>query len=258
MSGEHDAATVRRVEQVMGFPVSLAIRGRHREDAAGRDAWDAVLASLRAAEAVFSHYRPQSWASRLGRGEVTVADCPPEVAEVLAIAEEARRDSRGAFDVHRPGADGVRRLDTAGVVKGWALERAAVWLTGLPDTDSCLSGGGDVLCHNASPGSPPWHIGIEDPADPRRIIATVAIANGAIATSGTAHRGAHLVDARTGVAPTAVAQVSVIAPSLTRADVDATAAYALGPDAARWLGGRPGTSGLVVWADGTTEVVADP
>jgi NAD(P)H-flavin reductase len=39
-------------------------------------------------------------------------------------------------------------------------------------------------------------------------------------------------------------------------DADATAAYALGREVARWLAGRPGRTGLVVWADGTAETVA--
>jgi FAD:protein FMN transferase len=49
--------------------------------------------------------------------------------------------------------------------------------------------------------------------------------------------------------------VTVVAASLTDADVDATAAYARGTDAARWLDTRAGRTGLVVWADGTTSVV---
>ena len=83
----------------------------------------------------------------------------------------------------------------------------------------------------------------------------VPVLTGAVATSGTAHRGQHLLDARTGLPPEAVASVTVIARSLTDADIDATAAYAQGPDAARWLESRPGRSGLVVWADGTTTTV---
>ena len=35
-----------------------------------------------------------SCVSRLGRGELTLADCPPEVAEVLALGEEAERELR--------------------------------------------------------------------------------------------------------------------------------------------------------------------
>ena len=49
--------------------------------------------------------------------------------------------------------------------------------------------------------------------------------------------------------------VTVVAASLTDADVDATAAYAQGTDAMRWLGVRPGRTRLVVRADGTASVV---
>ena len=64
---------------------------------------------------MFSTYRADSAISRLGRGEITLADCPPEVAEVLALGEAAERDSGGAFAVRRGGV-----LDPSGVVKGWA------------------------------------------------------------------------------------------------------------------------------------------
>ena len=105
------------------------------------------------------------------------------------------------------------------------------------------------------PARPAWRIGIEDPRDPGKIIATVPVRRGAVATSGTVHRGSHLLDARNGRPPAGVASVTVIADSLTAADIDATAAYAQGHRAAAWLRGRPGRSGLVVWADGTRTVI---
>jgi thiamine biosynthesis lipoprotein len=140
------------------------------------------------------------------------------------------------------------------VVKGWAAERASRHLAALPDTDFCLSAGGDLVGRTAA-DSEPWRIGIEDPADPSRVIAVVPLRTGAVATSGTAHRGAHLVDARTGRAPDGVASVTVIGPSLTWADIDATAAYALGTGAADWLRARPVFSALVVRPDGVVEQV---
>ena len=97
-----------------------------------------------------------------------------------------------------PGADGVRRLDPSGVVKGWAVDRAVAPLLALDDTDVCLSAGGDMVCHVADPDGEPWVIGIEHPLDPTRLVARVPVHRGAVATSGSAHRGAHVVDARTG------------------------------------------------------------
>jgi thiamine biosynthesis lipoprotein len=247
--------TRRFVEHVMGMPISLALRGRHADDAAGQAAWEAAMASLRAADLVFSTYRADSVISRLDRGEIAFEACPPEVHEVLALGEQARTESGGAFDVLRVSADGQLVLDPSGVVKGWAAERAAEHLRALADTDFCLSAGGDLVCRALDPDEAPWRIGVEDPLDPSRLVAVVPVHTGAVATSGTAHRGAHLVDARTGQPPTGIASVTVVASSLTWADIDATAAYALGPDAAAWLETRPGRTGLVVWADGRTTTV---
>ena len=254
---EHTAAgrPFRYVEHVMGMPISLALRGRHTDDPQAIEAWAGVMADLREVDTVFSTYREDSFVSRLGRGEVTVADCPPEVAEVLALGEQARLESGGAFDVRRPGTDGRVVLDPSGVVKGWAVERAAARLHALDDTDFCLSAGGDMVCHTADPDGAPWRIGIEDPSEPSRLLAAVPVRRGGLATSGTAHRGQHLVVGRDGSVPSRVAQVTVVAGSLTWADIDATAAYALGGEAADWLRARPGRTGLVVWADGAVETV---
>ena len=253
-----DAETSRYVAHVMGMPISLALRGRHAADAAGRDAWAEVVATLRDVDRVFSTWREDSFVSRLDRGEVLLADGPPEVAQVLALGERAAQESYGAFSIRRPGPDGRERLDPSGVVKGWAVERATLALRGLAETDFALSAGGDMVVRTHDPATPAWRVGVEDPHDPGRVLAVLPVRTGAVATSGTAHRGAHLVDARTGLAPRGVASVSVVASSLTWADIDATAAYALGPDAADWLRTRPGRTALVVWADGTTTSLAVP
>ncbi|MET3803253.1 thiamine biosynthesis lipoprotein [Nakamurella sp. UYEF19] len=242
----------RYVEHVMGMPISLALRGRHTRDDVARSAWAQVMSELQTVDGIFSTYRPDSFVSRLRRDEITVQDCPPEVAEVLALGEAARIESRGAFDVHLPGPGGSTVLDPSGVVKGWAVERAAAVLRQLTDTDFCLSAGGDMTCRTADDTRPAWRIGIEDPADPARVLAVVPIRNGAVATSGTAHRGSHLIDPRTGGAPAGVASVTVITDSLTWADIDATAAYVHGANAARWLETRPGRTGFIVWSDGST------
>ncbi len=238
----------------MGMPISLVLRGRHADDDLAEAAWQDALAVLDEVDRTFSTYRHDSVISRLDRGEIHRDDCPAEVLEVLDLGELARQESGGAFDVRRPGPDGRVALDPSGVVKGWAVARAAASLEGLPDTDHCLSAGGDMVCHTTRPDAPAWSIGIEDPHDPQRVVAVVPVRNGAVATSGLAHRGAHIVDGRTGRTPTAVASVTVVGPDLVWADIDATAAFAMGADALTWLRSRPGRSGLVVWADGSSEV----
>ena len=81
------------------------------------------------------------------------------------------------------------------------------------------------------------------------------VRTGAVAPSGTARRGAHLVDARSGRPPSGLASVTVVGRSLTAVDIDATAAFALGADAARWLAGRGHHAALLVRGDGSTLTV---
>jgi thiamine biosynthesis lipoprotein len=100
-------------------------------------------------------------------------------------------------------------------------------------------------------------VGIEDPLDPTRVLAVVPVRRGAVATSGHAHRGHHVVDPRTGRPPEGVASVTVLAADLVTADVDATAAYAMGRAGLPWLKERART-GVVVWSDGTAEVYGSP
>jgi thiamine biosynthesis lipoprotein len=250
--GTTRGGVVRRVAHVMGMPVSLALRGRHAGDFEGESAWAEAMATLRDVDRVFSTYRAGSVISRLDRGELDLVDCPPEVAEVLALGERARVESGGAFDVRRGG-----RLDPSGVVKGWAVERAARPLRHLPGTDFCLSAGGDMVCHVVDPDGPAWRIGIEDPHDPTRVVAVVPVSDAAVATSGLAHRGGHVVDARTGAVPRALASVTVVHASLVTADIDATAAFALGEDGPGWLARRPGRTGIVVHAGGRVELVGE-
>jgi len=241
--------TTRYSDEAMGMPISLALRGAHTDDDAARGAWAEAMAALHDVDRVFSTHRSDSFVSRLSRGELALDDCPPEVAEVLSLGELARLQSHGAFDVRRGG-----RLDPSGVVKGWAVERAARPLRALPDTDFCFGAGGDLVCHVAGPDSPDWRVGIEDPHDPTRVVAVVPVRHGAVATSGPAQRNRRVVDARTGAVPGAVSSVTVVHDELTWADIDATAAFALGHDAARWLRTRTRRRGLVVWANGRSEV----
>ena len=226
--GAPGAAPSRRsyTEMIMGLPISIHLRGivdRATEARAVQRVWD----DLRTADHVFSTYRDDSDISRIARGEIGVDAADPAVREVLDLAEEARRRTAGAFDVCYAG-----RLDPSGIVKGWAAARAARHLD-LPGVDWYLNAGGDIALHSDR-GRPPWRVGIEDPADTNSVMAVVDVADCAIATSGGAHRGAHIVDPRTGAAAAGIVQATVVGPDLVWADVFATAFVAAGSAAPGW------------------------
>jgi thiamine biosynthesis lipoprotein len=239
------AAGLRHVEHAMGTVFSFDIRDTPTREI-GRALTEAV-AWLHEVDAVFSTYREDSSISRLSRGETTVDQCPAMVAEVLDLCEEATVDTSGYFTV-TPGG----RLDPSGLVKGWSVERASRILHAAGARNSCVNGGGDVQVRGeASPGVP-WRIGVAHPLDRNELLTVVTGRDFAVATSGTAERGAHIVNPRTGLAAEAFSSLTVTGRHLTQTDVYATAAFAMGSAARLWIGSRHGYEALAVTPDGRT------
>jgi thiamine biosynthesis lipoprotein len=238
------------VEQIMGMPISIHVRGPRAHDPASAHAVEGAFDSLRAVDAMFSPYREDSEISRLQRGELTLARCSPEIREVHNLCRTAFERSGGYFDAW--GWRGRDIFDPTGLVKGWAIGRAGRLLAALDDSDVSINAGGDVLVRCADPvNGEPWRIGIEDPNDRTRVLATVELHDGAVATSGVAARGTHIIDPFTGIPVESVRSATVIGPSIMWADVWATSAVARGAGAVDWTPSLHGTSGLLVLADGT-------
>jgi len=248
------------VEQVMGMPLSIHVRGpRARTDPSVADAVARALRGLHDADAIFSTWKAGSVVSRIRRGELTIADAPADVREVARLCEQARDRTEGWFDGWLPdGPRGERLFEPTGLVKGWAVQRACVLLLGaLPAHDVLLDAGGDIALACNRDDTPAWTVGIEDPRDRSRLLATLELRAGGVATSGSAARGAHVLDPRTGEPGGAgMLAVTVVAPDLLTADVDATAAFARGDGADGWLGTLRGRTALVVPAAGPARTVS--
>ncbi|WP_432176932.1 FAD:protein FMN transferase [Streptomyces sp. Tue6028] len=237
---------LRHAEEVMGTVFSFDVRGG--EPQAVRTALEEAVAGLHRADEVFSTYRDDSQITRLVRGELSVEECDPEVAEVLGLGAEAERRSDGWFSTTYEG-----QLDPTGIVKGWATERAAERLVAAGASGVSVNGGGDVQLFGVPGQHRPWRVGVSDPLRPGSLAAVVSaagVAELAVATSGTAERGAHIVDPRTGrSAVTDLVAVTVVGPRLTWVDAWATAAFAMGSrQALDWLESLPDVEALLITA----------
>jgi len=258
------------VQQIMGLPVSVHVRGPHARGPEVEAAVEALFAALRADDATFSTWKPDSVVSRIRRGELRIEDAGPRMAEVVALCEEANRRTGGAFSAWLPGPDGVLAFDPTGLVKGWAVQQAFAALVerlatigrsvgGHEGHDALVSAGGDVAVACARTDTPDWVVGIEDPRDGSKMVLSVPLRQGAVATSGTAARGEHIVDPATGSAPSGLLSATVIGPDLTWADVYATAAFVRGADAEAWLATLPDPhelAAVLVDSAGATHTVA--
>ncbi|MEW1954233.1 FAD:protein FMN transferase [Terrabacter sp. NPDC080008] len=219
------------VEQIMGMPISIHLRGAEVDGERAERAVAQAFAVLREMDAIFSTYRDDSDLMRLRREEVPVSQCSPLLEEALAIGQQAEAVTRGAFTTLLPTGDGDLAFDPTGLVKGWAVDRASAPLVELEGISFCISAGGDVLvgAHpdlpTAGPAAITWRVGVEDPRDRQRIGHTLTLVRGAVATSGTAARGAHLYDPVVGAMIGRPGSVTVTGPTLLWADIWATALF---------------------------------
>ncbi|MGW2252388.1 FAD:protein FMN transferase [Kitasatospora sp. NPDC001660] len=230
----------RHAEHVMGTVFSFAVHGggRRLDDVLAR-----IVLRLHRIDEVFSPYREDSDISRFGRGEIGLGGCDPEVAQVLARCREVAAQTDGFFTM-RPG--GV--LDPSGWVKGWAVEEASRELREAGFERHCVSGGGDVQTAGG-----PWRVGIAHPLRPGEVVAVVAGSDVAVATSGVAERGAHVVDPYRGRPAEGLASLTLVGEGLASVDAWTTAAFAMGPDRGlAWVSARPGVEALAVLPDGGT------
>lgn len=235
------AVAGRHVEHVMGTVFSVDLR----DPAVAEGALEDVVRRWHWVDEVFSTYRSDSHISRLGRGEITLAECPPEVAEILDLCAEAGRRSGGWFSA-LPGGS----LDPSGMVKGWSIERASEQLVAAGSLAHCVNGGGDLRCVGSPEPDVPWRVGIADPLRPGELAAVVSGHDVAVATSGIAERGSHVLDPYTGRPAEQLASVTLVGDDLTWVDAYATAALAMGPRCREWIVGLAGIEGLVIDRDG--------
>ena len=230
------------VEHCMGTAFTIDIRDPGNWSDAIRD----VVSWLHKVDHVFSTYRHESDISRLRRGELTLEAANPEIADVLGLCADAQLTTAGYFTAMLNG-----QLDPTGLVKGWAIEHASRRLTAHGAANHAINGGGDMQLVGEGASGRPWTVGISNPRDSSRVLTVVSGRDFAVATSGTAERGAHVIDPFTGRPASRALSATVTGPSLTWADAYATAVVVMGAAGVRWIAEVDEYEGLVVAPDGT-------
>ena len=239
----HDEVVgARRVVSVMGTVFSVDVRDLE-PDAEGVDR---IVDWWRWVDATFSTYRSDSAISQLAAGACHIDDCPDEVRDVLARCRRAVEASNGYFTAHPHG-----RLDPTGLVKGWSVELASRMLREAGSRIHCIAAGGDLRSSGEPAPGVAWRLGVVDPFVRDRVAAVVIGTDLAVATSGTAERGDHIVDPIYRRSATGLASVTLVGDDLTHVDAMATAAFAMGRGCRAWLESQPNLGAFVVNDDGS-------
>jgi thiamine biosynthesis lipoprotein len=205
-----------------------------------------VAAVLERWETTFSLFRPESELSRVNGSPARMLSVSSLFARALETALEMAAETGGLVDPTLCGRwrDVVQSgwmlsrppglsLDLNGVVKALAVDEAAATLDG----PGFVSVGGDLAVRGP--------VDVALPAG-----GAIRVVAGGLATSGTASRGAHLVEPATGrPSESRWEQVTVSGATCLDADVAAKAGFLLGEQGPGWLDGR-GIPGRFVGAGG--------
>ena len=206
---------------------------------------DRARAILQHADEVFSTWQPDSPVSRLRAGEITSAQAPAEVADVLDHCAIARELSGGWFDPWAmPGG-----VDPTGYVKGWAAQNALAAFSAEYIAGAIVNAAGDIASFGGLGNGQPFRVGIIDPLAPRHLAEVVEL-TGAIATSGSYERGSHLIDPRRGCPSARAASASVTGPDLGLADALATAVAVAGTPGLAFIEPLDDYEALIIGFDG--------
>lgn len=167
---------------------------------------------------------------------------PGKLAALCALVgwQHVERDAR-AIRLPRAGME----IDFGGIGKEYAADRAAAILAEHGVAHALVNLGGDVRAQGGQADGSPWRVGVRHPRSqvPGAAIASVEVADGAVATSGDyerfievdGRRYCHLLDPRTGWPVHAWQSVSVVAPLAVVAGSVATIAMLLAEDANAFL-----------------------
>lgn len=257
---------MRYADYAMGTVVSFDIRpGRCTRSQVSR-ALRRACAELRRADEVFSTWKPDSPMSRLRRDEITLAQAPPEVAEVLWLCADARRLSGGWFDPWAmPGG-----VDPTGLVRGWATAGALAVMRRTGIAAALIDAGGDVAAFGTPEPGWPWRIAVRYPGSSSARPACVVEGVGAVATATAHEHASHEPgpdDDTSGdigdtgrtsalAKPRAVRSATVTGPDLALAGALATAVLAAGTDGPALVDAVPGYGAMVMDPQGVVWVTA--
>ncbi len=210
---------MKQTRLLMGMPITLEIIDPH----VTTKTFDLVYAYFKKVDDRYSTYKDTSEISRINRG-LDKRLWSREMKQVMVLCEQTKRETDGYFDINHKGY-----LDPSGLVKGWAINKAADLLRQEGFRNFYVDAGGDIQACGHNDKSKSWRVGLRNPFNRQEIIKTVAVTNKGVATSGTYIRGEHVYNPKVGYSPVnEIVAITVIGPNIYDADRFATAAFAMG------------------------------
>jgi len=133
-------------------------------------------------------------------------------------------------------ADGME-ITLGGIAKGYAVDEALEILEDMSIKHALVNAGGDMSTLGSKPDGEPWQVALVNPDDTSQSLATFAIKDKSVATSGNYERyfdpekkAHHIINPRTGYSATECISVTIVAEDAAQADALATGVFVMGPE----------------------------
>lgn len=191
----------------------------------------------------FSTYKKESEISKINSGILPHSQASADMLEIFRLAEETRKETRGYFNIVTPSG----HIDPSGIVKGWAIKKAADIIRKDGFKNFYVNAGGDVEAGGLNSEGKYWTVGIKNPFKPEEVVKIVHLSDAGLATSGTYERGDHIYNPHTKTpASHEVRSITIIGKNVYEADRFATAAFAMGKGGMDFVENRDGLEGYMI------------
>lgn len=222
---------------LMGMPITIELV----DSVATDEMLNKVFAWFQHVDETFSPFKPTSEVSRYGAHDIDEKNVSADLRYILREAEATKQATNGYFNVYHDG-----HFNPSGIVKGWAIQRAAEQLQAAGLANFYVEAGGDIAVNGQNDAGTAWRIGIRNPFKPHEYVKVVQLSGQGIATSGTYIRGDHIYNPHTGRPANEVASLTVIGPNVYEADRFATAAFAMGLEGIHYIESLHGFEGYQI------------
>ena len=237
-------------DDLMNMPITIEI-----DDVLGVD--DLILeifSYFKEVEERFSTFNKDSEISLINAGLIEPANYSREVKEILKLAEQTRKDTKGYFNI----IDSKGKLAPLGLVKGWAIYNAAKMLMNKGVKNFYINAGGDIQAVGKNKEGQYFRVGIRNPFKNNEIVKVVELKNIGMATSGTYIRGQHIYNPhkREQIIDDIIS-LTIIGPNVYEADRFATAAFAMGKDGIKFIESLEGFEGYSIDKNGVATMTSN-
>jgi FAD:protein FMN transferase len=149
-------------------------------------------------------------------------------------------------------------ISFGGIGKGYAADKVKELLIGKGVTSGVINASGDLSAWGTRTDGKPWKVGIANPDDASKKIASIPVQNFSVATSGDYERFfeldgvrySHTINPKTGKPITGIKSVTIVSPSAELSDALATSVTVMGAEVGlHFIEQLPHTHCLIITGD---------